>query len=244
MHMRRSRALILLAAIGLAALTARLGAWQLDRASQKLAVQASLDERRSLPILAVRDLAHTLEGAAAQHHRQIELEGRWLPAHTVYLDNRPMDGRVGFIVLTPLQLADGSAVIVQRGWLPRDASDRTRIAPYATPAGLVRLVGRIAPAPGRLYEFDAVASGPIRQNMDLSTFARETRLALRPLSVQQLPQVDIAEDGLRRHWPSISADVHKHYGYAFQWFALSALTIALYVWFQLIRPHRRAARES
>lgn len=242
--MRRSRALVLIAAIGLAGLTARLGVWQLDRAAQKLAVQASIDERRSLPPLAAGELAHTLESALAQHHRRIVLEGRWLPGHTVLLDNRPMDGRVGFVVLTPLQLADGSAVIVQRGWLPRDSVDRTRIAPYATPAGVVRVAGRIAPAPGRLYEFDAAASGPIRQNVDLADFARETRLALHPLSIQQLPDADMAKDGLLRQWPVITADVHKHYGYAFQWFALSTLTIVLYVWFQLLRPRRRAARES
>ena len=34
-------------------------------------------------------------------------------------------------------------------------------------------------------------------------------------------------------------DVGKHHGYAFQWFALSALVIVLYVWFQHIRPARR-----
>jgi len=242
--MRRSRALILIAATGLTVVTARLGLWQLDRAAQKLAVQASIDDRRDLPALAAGELALTLEGATAQHYRRIELAGTWLRDRTVYLENRPMDGRVGFIVLTPLRLADGSAVIVQRGWLPRDALDRTRIAPYVTPDGIVQVTGRIAPAPGRLYEFDAVASGVIRQNVDLADFARETRLALHPLSIQQLPAAEVAEDGLLRHWPVITADVHKHYGYAFQWFALSALTLVLYVWFQLIRPRRRAARES
>lgn len=236
--------MILIAAIGLAALTARLGAWQLDRAAQKVAIQDTIDARRGLPPLKAADLAHTLEAATEQHHRRIELEGRWLADRTVYLDNRPIDGRVGFIVLTPLLLGDGSAVIVQRGWLPRDAVDRTRIAPYITPEGPVRLSGRIAPAPGRLYEFDAAASGAIRQNVDLADFARETRLALHPLSIQQMAEPGPAMDGLLRHWPVITADVHKHYGYAFQWFALSALTIALYVWFQLIRPRRRAARES
>lgn len=242
--MRRSRALVLIAAVGLAALTARLGLWQLDRAAQKQAIQASIDARRDLPALQASELAHTLEAAADQHHRRIELEGRWLADHTVYLDNRPMDGRVGFVVLTPLLLSDSSAVIVQRGWLPRDALDRTRIVPYSTPEGRVRVGGRIAPAPGRLYEFDGEASGPIRQNVDLANFARETRLALHPLSILQLAEPGLVDDGLRRQWPVITADVHKHYGYAFQWFALSVLTIALYVWFQLIRPRRRAARES
>jgi surfeit locus 1 family protein len=242
--MRRSRALVLIAAIGLASLTARLGVWQLDRAAQKQAIQASIDTRRDLPALPAGELARTLDAAREQHYRRIELEGRWLADRTVYLDNRPMDGRVGFIVLTPLLMGDGSAVVVQRGWLPRDAVDRTRIAPYRTPEGTVRVLGRIAPSPGRLYEFDGAASGPIRQNVDVVEFARETGLVLHPLSVQQMADPGLADDGLRRLWPIITADVHKHYGYAFQWFALSALTIALYVWFQLIRPRRRAARES
>jgi surfeit locus 1 family protein len=47
-------------------------------------------------------------------------------------------------------------------------------------------------------------------------------------------------DGLLRQWPPPAADVHKHYGYAFQWFALSALVLVLYVWFQILRP--RTAR--
>jgi surfeit locus 1 family protein len=46
-------------------------------------------------------------------------------------------------------------------------------------------------------------------------------------------------DGLLRQWPHPAVDVHKHYGYAFQWFALCALMAGLYVWFQLIRPWLR-----
>jgi surfeit locus 1 family protein len=36
-----------------------------------------------------------------------------------------------------------------------------------------------------------------------------------------------------------AVDVHKHYGYAVQWFSLTALITGLYVWFQLLRPRRR-----
>jgi surfeit locus 1 family protein len=35
--------------------------------------------------------------------------------------------------------------------------------------------------------------------------------------------------------------VHKHYGYAVQWFLLCALIAGLYAWFQILRPRRRAA---
>ena len=40
------------------------------------------------------------------------------------------------------------------------------------------------------------------------------------------------------YWPAPAVNVQKHYGYAFQWFAMSALVVGLYVWFQLIRPQR------
>ena len=237
--MKRSPALLLLAAVGMSLLTLRLGFWQLDRAAQKTQRQQAIDERKALPALPAAALAKTAAELEPQLQREIELAGQWSAQHTVFLDNRPMQGRAGFLVLTPLLLPDGSAVVVQRGWLPRAFDDRTRVNPPPTPPGLAQVRGRIAPGPARLYEFDQGASGPIRQNLDLDAFAAETRLRLRPLSILQLDSADAA-DGLLRDWPQPAVDVHKHYGYAFQWFALAALTIALYVWFQLIRPRRRS----
>ena len=153
-------ALLLLALAGIL-LTFRLGFWQLDRAAQKLAWQASIAERGQLPALQAQDL--TAVGADAQLHRRVHLRGHWLADKTVFLDNRPMQGRVGFFVVTPLQLEGSSqAVLVQRGWAPRDAQDRSRLPPLATPAGWVEIEGRLAASPSRLYEFSAAASGRCR----------------------------------------------------------------------------------
>jgi surfeit locus 1 family protein len=231
--------IVLGAALIAAAVTARLGVWQLDRAAQKAALQQAIDSRSAMPELRVDALARNAETAAAQHHRRIVLRGAWVAERTVYLENRQMDGRPGFFVVTPLRLADGSAVLVQRGWLPRDPQDRTRIAPVQDDVGEIELLGRIAPPPGRLYEFEASSTGRIRQNLAFDTFARETGLALRPLSILQLDSDAFAGDGLRRQWPLPAVDVHKHYGYAFQWFALAALITGLYVWFRIVQPRRR-----
>ena len=38
--------------------------------------------------------------------------------------------------------------------------------------------------------------------------------------------------------------VEKHYGYAFQWFAMSALVLGLYLWFQWLRPRGRAKDQT
>jgi surfeit locus 1 family protein len=51
-------------------------------------------------------------------------------------------------------------------------------------------------------------------------------------------QSDAPSDGLLRDWPAADLGLQKHYGYAFQWFALCALILGLYVWFQLVKPRR------
>ena len=225
------------------ALTARLGVWQLSRAQQKESLQAAIESRAGLPALANVALARDAHEAGAQLHRRVQLRGRWLGALTVFLDNRQMDGRPGFYVLTPLQL-DGrpEAIVVQRGWVARDFVERTRLPAVPTPDGPVDLHGRVAPPPARLYEFAASASGTIRQNLHLTEFARETGLVLLPMSVLQTEVPAGTSDGLRRDWPRPAVDVHKNLGYAVQWFALAALMTGLYVWFQLVRPRLRRAR--
>lgn len=231
-------AVVLIAAVAGVALTARLGLWQLDRAAQKQALQRTLDERSVLPPLAPSELAETAAVAAGQFQRRIELRGRWIESGTVFLENRQMNGRTGFDVVTPLQPeVPGGAVLVQRGWYPRDLMDRTRLPVVASEPGIVTVVGRIAPPPGRLYEFAGAASGPIRQNLDVAEFSRELARPLRPLSVVQ-EQPSGPSDVLMRQWPQPGAGVARHHGYAFQWFALSALLTGLYVWFQIIRPRR------
>lgn len=231
---------VTLAALLSCALTARLGLWQLDRAAQKAALQAAIDARDVLPPLAGFDaLARDADAAAGQHHRRITLAGRWSAAHTVYLDNRQQDGRPGFHVLTPLLGADGRAVLVQRGWVPRDPQDRTRVPALPLSEQEVTIAGSIAPPPPRLYEFEAGEGGRIRQNLDLDAFARETGLRLAPLTVLQSDAPSASESPLRRESPAPGSGVAKHHGYAFQWFGLSATVAVLYVWFQFIQPRRR-----
>lgn len=229
--------LLLLATVGGVLLTARLGIWQLDRAAQKEALQTAIVQRAAEPVLQGDAITRaTADDAASLEHRRARVEGTWLAELTVHLDNRQMDGRPGFYVLTPMSLADGTALLVQRGWRARDFEDRTRLEPLKTPAGTVTLEGRLARGVARLYAFEGADIGPIRQNLDLSAYATETGLRLRPFL---LLQTSPADDGLLRDWPLPAVDVHKHYGYAFQWFALCALILCLHVWFRILRPRRQ-----
>ena len=235
----RSAAVLIATLVGVAA-TANLGAWQLRRAAQKIALETALDARAVLPAIGTADLVATGALAEPQRYRLVRLRGRWVAGQTVFLDNRQMESRVGFYVVTPLRLDGRSdAVLVQRGWVPRDLLDRALLPAVPTPDGEVEVTGLIAPPPSRLYEFASAATGAIRQNLDLPSFAVESGLTLVPLSVQQRDSTATRGDGLLRRWSRPALDVQKHYGYAFQWFALCALMTGLYVWFQLVRPRLR-----
>ncbi|MFY7864972.1 SURF1 family protein [Roseateles sp.] len=242
---------VMVATIAAVSLTLGLGFWQLDRAEQKLKLQAGIEANAQLPPLNGAALHAQPAQAQVQVHRRVKLRGHWLHDKTIFLDNRPMAGRFGFLVLTPLQIEGRSeAVLVQRGWTPRDAADRTRLPVLPQTSEAVEVFGRLAATPSRVYQLAAAESGSVRQNLDVSAYGQEIGQALLPLTVLQLedwaPSIGAQAsnskpaDGLLRDWPAPDLGLHKHYGYAFQWFALAALLIGLYVWFQTIRPRLRA----
>lgn len=229
--------LLTLAALAGMAATASLGLWQWGRAQQKLELAAAVRLRQSLPPLEQEALLRAA-GTPELMHRKVLLRGQWEARHTWYLDNRQMQGRPGFYVVTPLRLSgSGAVVLVQRGWVPRNFLDRTQLPPVEAPPGEVSLVGRIAPPPAKLFEFAGTAGGPIRQNLDLAALRTETGLPLVDGSVVQIGE---PSEGLLRDWPVPASGADKNYGYAFQWWALCAVIFILYVWFQFIAPRRRA----
>jgi surfeit locus 1 family protein len=201
-----------------------------------------LSERQAMAAIGWSHLtnAQTMAEIEDLHFRTIEIEGYWLHEATVFLDNRTMQGRAGFFVVTPLIQPDAKhAVLVQRGWVPRHVQDRTLLPDVPLIKGPVQVMGVFAPPPSKLYELGPEAQGSIRQNIDVQAMADQWSLPLIHASVQQT-QAQPDEPGLLRDWPVVASDVHKHYGYALQWFSLSALIFLLYVWFQIIAPWRRA----
>ena len=228
--------LLTLAALVIAATTFSLGQWQLSRASQKEALQAAILKQKVLPALKEYDFAAT-KNIALEMHRTVEVQGQWQPLHTIYLDNRPMGGKTGFWVLTPLVLqGTGQVILVQRGWVLRNFKDRALLPEVQTPTGMVKVQGRIAPLPSKLYEFKGEDTGRLRQNIDLNVFRLQSGLPMPDLA---LLQTGGPSEGLLREWPAPNLGVEKHYGYAFQWFGLCALVIGLYGWFQIVNPVRK-----
>lgn len=236
---------ITIAALLVVIIASSLGVWQLSRAEQKLSIARETAARSQLEPLSNEALLASNVATQSLHYRHAQLSGTWLAEHTHYLDNRQMNARVGFFVVTPFKLAPGDkTLLVQRGWVPRNINDRTQLPSIATPSGAQKITVSITPPPGRLFEFKGADSGAIRQNINLEKFADETKLAVLPFSAQEIAGANNAADGLLRQWPAISSGVDKHYGYAAQWFGLAALFAVLYIWFQWLRPSMLARTQQ
>ena len=239
-RVRVRRVFVLVVALVVIVVTAQLGRWQLSRAAQKKAMERAMSVHAELPVLdgAVLRDALTPQRRAELLYRHISVRGHWLPAQTVFLDNRTMDHEAGFYVLTPLRLAGSDrAVVVVRGWAARDFYDPRRLPEFETPDGEVEVEGRLLQEAPRIFALSEQADGPIRQNLHLDAFAAETGLPLAGMLVQQLGP---PSEGLQRDWPQVTVDVERNYGYAVQWFGMSLLTVFLLLWFQWIRPYLRA----
>jgi surfeit locus 1 family protein len=222
-------------------IAASLGRWQLSRAAEKEALQASMD-RQSGKYLVDTALLVSAPDPLLLVHQHAQLRGQWLADQTVYLDNRQMNAKVGFFVLTPLRL-EGSAqvLLVQRGWVQRNFEERDKVPAIETPAGTVRLEGRMAPPPSKLLELGQPEASVIRQNLDMAQFRAQTRLPLLPV---MLVQTGPASEGLLREWPAVNLGVEKHYGYALQWFGIAAALALLYLWYQILKPFYFRTKDS
>ncbi|TSJ88101.1 SURF1 family protein [Chitinimonas sp. BJB300] len=223
--MRRPTWLMVLVTLVFIALTLRLGYWQLGRGQQKAAMAALLTQRDAQPVTAWQG-----ELGEAVWQRRFQLTGVWQPQGQIYLDNRVSQGRAGFHVLTPLALADGRWMLVNRGWLPKQVG----VQPMApVPAGQVTLMARLMSPQQHYVELVAAQErGPVWQNLD---WARYRRLASAPMVATLAYQLD-GEDSLIRDWPAPDLGVEKHYGYAGQWFLFAALAAVLFIVLHWKRP--------
>ncbi len=225
--------------------TSALGFWQLRRAADKEVLQHAVDAASVAAPVA-------LDGALARDpsalvHRHLRLQGRWVPERAIYLDNRPHAGQAGFFVLMPLEMDPGvGEVIVNRGWTPRDRADRARIGAYRTPDGIVDITGVALAEEPRLLDLAPSAKRSLQgiwPNFDLAAYAGLSGRTPLPIVLRQDADGGAA-DGLLRDWPdrgnALQAQIDRHHGYAFQWFALAA-TLGVLLLVQCFRmiPHGR-----
>lgn len=216
------------AAAGIA-LTLALGNWQLSRAHEKEALAARLAQLSRDPPVSLS--AEPME-AEDLEWRRVTVRGRFEPRFAVFIDNRIRRGAAGYHVVMPLDIGGGRYVLVNRGWVAANP-DRARLPGIRTPAGSVEITGLAVTPSRRFLELSGQFSeGRVWQNLTLERYRQAFPIALQPVVIEQESPLD---DGLAREWDPPDVGVDRHYGYAFQWLALAATILVLYVAIHLKR---------
>ncbi len=229
-----------LAAAALFLLFIRLGFWQLDRAEEKQALQTSYHDHINAEPVNLVEAVRLRDQAQQMHWRRCILTGSYDPQATYLLDNQVLRGVVGYQVFSRFVLEDGTSVLVDRGWTAAPGS-RSEAPQINTTAAPVTLTGVAKPVPvGGIKLADDITekmgNNLVRvQRVELAQIAAETNRTLLPYVVRLDPAApgaltwNGAEPGFGRE---------RHLGYAYQWFALAATLLVIYL---VVNTKKRAA---
>jgi cytochrome oxidase assembly protein ShyY1 len=198
-----------------------LGRWQWGRYELRTAINDRID--------ASATAAPAELGPGTPEWTRVSLTGQYDPRLEILVRNRTVNGRVGYEVLTPLVRQDGTAVLVDRGWVPPARSGITETpAVPAPPAGAVTVLGRV-----RAAEHGG--------NVELRNGHWEARRVDVPALAGKLPykvsQAYVLADDESTDLTPIPSQRENNWlnlGYAFQWWIFSAG-----VWFGLYWLARR-----
>ncbi|MFU8873534.1 SURF1 family protein [Micromonospora sp. SL4-19] len=233
-----------------AAVMVFLGNWQLDRYRGRTAVNERIDAGATMAPVPLPDAlpaptAGPGSTGPAPAERitwtKVTATGRYDTSNIVLVRGRTVDSEVGFEVLTPLVLADGSAVLVDRGWIPPVPGGSATVQPQvpAAPTGDVTVTGRV------------VASESGGGAVDRRDGKLETRRISIPRIAKQLPypvaggyvlldQQTPAADPAFQAVPIGHTNNWQNFGYVVQWWLFAAMSIFGYGWVAR-REARRAA---
>jgi len=222
-------------AIAVIVLFVSLGRWQLDRAAQKEALQASFAD----------DSAYAAVSGelTVQPFQRLEASGQYLDDRQFLIDNMIVDNRLGYFVITPFEFDRNEALLlVNRGWIARPA-DRSELPSidvsndYTKVLGMAGTLPRVGIRPGDAFLPDtpwpkiALFPTPAELTTELGRDVLPFVLLLNPEPDSEL---------VRRWQPHVTGPM-THYGYAFQWFAMAATVLVILVW-QQRRKGRRAVQ--
>jgi surfeit locus 1 family protein len=214
-------------------LTIGLGYWQLQRAEEKLVVQANMAERQQ-PVI----LSSIQQDSDQLAYQQVTWQGHFVSPYIWLLDNQVVNGQVGYDVLGLVREhrdeGNGRLILVNRGWITQ-GEYRQQLPQVSHPSGLLDFQGTIYVPTGQpllLMEDDLQQSiypqllqivdvSLLQKTLDKSLFAYQLRLN------QQSDGV------LQAHWISSTMSPERHLGYALQWFGL-ALTLAILFIYQTV----------
>ncbi len=207
---RRDRVGLVVAFL-VAAVCVRLGVWQLDRLHQRRERNAVLVAARVRPPL---EVTGSVSGDSARD-RRLAARGVYDYGHERLWRARSFEGVPGVDLVTPLRLADGSAVLVDRGWAPSpDAYHLDQTAYREADSAVVLGLGMLAPR--------------TRGDVDPAALRDSVPYRLLPFVIQQLPPATPISrslpPGLIR-WPSPELSDGPHLFYAIQWFSFGLISV-------------------
>ncbi|NUR31732.1 MAG: SURF1 family protein [Catenulispora sp.] len=228
-----------------------LGMWQRGRYHERKAENAVIRtamDAAPVPIEGVDAVGATVPKTG--RWKQVTLSGAYDPGHQFLARNHQVSGNPGFWVITPLTLADGSSVLVNRGWIPTVGADPQASPAIPTPpAGTVTVTARLQPSEtkGNTGMRDVTSGLPAGQISLVNTesLAAKTGLKLRggfaeAISSQPADSRDI------RLLDKPSLDEGPYLSYWFQWWLFCLIAIG--GWITIIRreaQHRvREAEEA
>lgn len=214
------------------------GNWQHRRMQEKEALQDAMRHAASLAPVA---LPAAVDDWNAWRFRQVTASGEYDPRHQILIDNKVHAGHVGFDVVTPLRLADGRTVLVDRGWIALGAS-RATLPAAPPPAGIVTVSGRIDVPRRNYFELGgkSAPTGALWQHLDPARFTQATGIDVPPIVVET---TDAASGGLVADFPVPDAGIDTHLSYMVQWYTFAAMAAGLWAWFTF-RPRFRKRRHA
>jgi surfeit locus 1 family protein len=222
-----------LVAVPIVLLCFGLGVWQVQRLYWK---EGLIAERAAALKAAPVPGPQTLADAKKLEFRPVTLDGVFLNNREIYLHAIAPSGREGYQVLTPLQVSEGEAVFIDRGFIPTELRDPAK-REAAQLSGTQHVTGRVRlPPPGKPNWF-LPENDPARNHwfwVDLPAMAAADRL-------QKVAPYYVDADATANPggWPKGGTDLlpelpNHHLQYAITWFSLAAAMIVIYVMY-----HRR-----
>lgn len=211
-----------------AAACIRLGFWQLERRDQRQASNDALRERMEATAVAVTGALHDTTGL---RYRRATAHGTWDAGRSIVLPGRSWQGAPGAHVLTPLLLADGSAILVNRGWAPAADGATVDSAAFLAPAS-ASVEGLVDFFPGRDESLapraGAVEAGPAFRRVwfaiDEQALRAQFPYPIIDLTLRELPRDQVREPPPIALQPP-ALDPGPHLGYAIQWFSFAAIAL-------------------
>ena len=219
--------------IAFTAFCARMGIWQLDRLVQRRAFNAHVEEMWAAEPLNLN--ADIPENLIEMEYRAVFVSGTYDFENQVALRNQHYLDSYGYHLLTPLILDDGSAVIVDRGWIPAEGNDSPsgwnlyNEQEQADVRGVIRL-GQVKAQIGGIAD-PTLEPGQSRLDfwyvVNLERFSQQVPYSLLPIYVQP----DMIEGNTEPpipFQPELELTEGPHFGYALQWFTFATILFVGY----------------